>query len=85
MGEKRQNYIQALKLADQKTRLLLAVKVHEKLASRRERVSQYENISVDFLCATDKYLMDTKTNQADYVAVSRDEFVAGTQVPVDLF
>ncbi|WP_413944554.1 HD-GYP domain-containing protein [Bdellovibrio sp. HCB-162] len=29
--------------------------------------------------------MDTKFNPDDYVAVSRDEFIAGTQVPVDIF
>lgn len=29
--------------------------------------------------------MDTKFTPDDYVAVSRDEFIAGTQVPVDIF
>ncbi|KHD89981.1 MAG: hypothetical protein OM95_00145 [Bdellovibrio sp. ArHS] len=29
--------------------------------------------------------MDMNNNQEDYVAVSRDEFVAGMQVPVDIF
>ncbi|WP_415063951.1 HD-GYP domain-containing protein [Bdellovibrio sp.] len=29
--------------------------------------------------------MDMKNDQEDYVAVSRDEFIVGTQVPVDIF